>query len=127
MKKYITLIALSATVLLWGGGIGSQLTIITPNSHTIWKEGKSYTIQWQTSYNGLLCIEIAIGGHSKGVVNDCKTSASTEHYKVHIAKGFISNFGISKERDAKIAIYPKGDWDSAVISDSFTIIASTKR
>ena len=127
MKKYITLIALSATALLWGGGSGSQLTIVTPNSSTVWEEGKSYTIKWQTSYSGLLCIEIAIGGHSKGIVNDCKTPASKESYKVHIRKGFISDFGISKEEDAKIAIYPKGERDSTVMSDSFTLIAPSKR
>ncbi len=127
MKKYITLFALSAAALLWGGGSGAQLTIITPNSSTVWKEGKSYTIKWQTSYSGLLCIEIALGGHSKGIMNDCKTPAAKEHYKIHIAKGFISDFGIEKEKDAKIAIYPKGKWESAAMSEAFTIIAPKKR
>ena len=104
-----------------------QLTILTPSSSTVWQEGKSYTIKWQTSYSGLLCIELVVGGHSKEVVNDCKTPASKEYYKVHIVKGFISNFGISKEKDAKVAIYPKGKCESAVLSEPFTIISPTKR
>jgi len=124
MKRVLTLLTiLGATLLLWGGGSGSQLTIITPNKQTVWKEGKRYTISWQTSYSGSLCIEIALGGHPKGVVNDCKTPAAQERYKVYIPKGFISDFGISKERNAKVAIYPKGKWESAVMSESFTIIA----
>jgi hypothetical protein len=123
MKKFAKILMMLSCTMVWGGGSGSELLISSPNSKSVWKEGKSYTIKWSTAYTGRLCIEAAIGGHSKGILNDCKTIGSSEKYKWHIPKGFISDFGINKEEHAKIAIYPKGHWDDAVFSDEFTIIA----
>ncbi len=100
-----------------------QNGIILPNKYSIWEEGKSYKIVWNSSYKGNICIEVLLGGHSKGIINDCKTKASKNQYLWYIPKGFISNFGIKEEKYSKIIIYPKNSENSYLKSEDFTIIA----
>ncbi len=97
--------------------------ILIPNKKSIWQEGKSYDIKWITTYKGDICIEVLTGGHSHGIINNCKTKAEAKSYKWHIDKGFISGFGIKKETHAKVVIYPKDNFNHYLKSEEFTIIA----
>ncbi len=124
-------ISLYATVVIVAGLIftgialsGSKgIEILFPRNGDILVEGQSYRISWKTGYSGMLCIEGAIGGKDKGILNDCQTRAEQGYWDWNIPAGFVSDFGIEGTDSARINLFLKNRPGISAKSPPFTIIS----
>jgi len=74
--------------------------LLYPQPGTILREGKTYTIRWETDLCGDICITALLGGHERGPLDDCRIDAHAGRFVWRIPEHFISGFGLSREDSA---------------------------
>jgi hypothetical protein len=118
---------LLAGILALSGSLRAQETggtlLLSPNAKTVCYEGEECEIRWVTEERGKLCIEAAVGGHDKGILNDCATPARRGRWLWRVPRGFVSGFGPTISREVRIALYPAEREGERVVSPPFTIRA----
>ena len=116
--------ALLPVLVFWGVAVwGGPLTLLSPRGGEIWQEGRTYPIRWQSDLQkGYLCIEAAIGGHPRGIVNDCATPIREGKFLWKIPRGFVSDFGISEDRHVRLMLWPKENPEQNLFSPEFTVV-----
>jgi hypothetical protein len=114
--------ALALSDSLQGAEAGGTI-ILSPGAETVCFEGEECEIRWVTEWNGQLCIEAAVGGHDKGILNDCATPAQRGRWLWHVPRGFVSGFGPAISREVRVALYPAERESERVVSPPFTIRA----
>jgi len=97
--------------------------LLSPNATTVCYEGEECEIHWVTEERGTLCIEAAVGGHDKGILNDCATPAQRGRWLWHVPRGFVSGFGPAISREVRVALYPAEREGERIVSPPFTIRA----
>ena len=121
---YSTVVVLAGVIFTGIALSGTKgIEILFPQKGDILVEGQSYRISWQTGYPGMLCIEGAIGGKDKGILNDCQTWAQQGYWDWNIPAGFVSDFGIEGTERARINIFFKNRPGISAKSPPFTIIS----
>jgi len=102
---------------------GESLTLFSPKGREVWVEGNVYSIRWRSELKDMtLCIEAAIGGHSRGILNNCATPIGEGKFLWKISRGFVSDFGNSEERHVRLMLWPKGRPELNILSPEFTIV-----
>ncbi|WP_457606911.1 hypothetical protein [Nitratifractor sp.] len=117
MNKIALLLTLLASLL---GAKDFQL--LYPHNQTLCVEGSLCPILWRSDWKGTLCIEAAIGGHDKGLLNDCQTPVGSGLYLWEIPERFVSGFGPEGSRDVRLAFYPAGHPEQMIFSPPFTVM-----
>jgi len=125
--RSVRTVLLLAGVLALSGSLRAQKTggtvLLSPNAKTVCYEGKECEIRWVTEERGTLCIEAAVGGHDKGILNDCATPAKRGRWLWHVPRGFVSGFGPTISREVRVALYPAEREGERIVSPPFTIRA----
>jgi len=62
-------------LLLISQNILAGIVILSPKKGDVLIEGQTYTVKWKTSEHGFMCVEGAVGGKDKGILNNCGTPA----------------------------------------------------
>ena len=112
-------------------GMGSNLIennpyikILSPQAHEVWTEGDIREIRWNAFSINKVRIALAIGGHDKGHLgddrNDFIIDAKQEKYTWKIPPGFVTDFGITRSDEVRIAFFDASN-DQALESCNFTI------
>jgi len=100
---------------------GPGLRILAPERNAVWQEGAEAAIRWQTDWQGPVCIELLMGGKSRGIINDCRTKARDRRFRFRVERMFVTGFGVDYEDRMRLVVYPKADPERAVFSPFFTI------